>query len=268
MVAALIRDFILVCKKIHFIRFWNAENEGDKEAVKWLHKGAPPLIKRSVWYTWYQLLVPHFKMNEHKVLYNTNPPHITNTNDIMFFINGVLISENQCQRSVHALGQAVNCDVRGLYNPTNSVWFDVFEASLGRSFNLREPITKHFSKEIKNQLYNYERVFLVGHSQGAVIISNILRDLKKDKSIQPFLYKLHIVTFGSGNDEMPSHPNIVQFANYYDYIAQIGILNFPDSSGEIIVADRYGHSFLMRYLTGLVNGKYGINTEIYKLVRK
>ena len=269
MLSTLLRDCWLVIKKFHYIRWLGVNTSEDRETLTRLLSKTPPVRSRSPIYSLYQLIVPHFRLSDHKTLFLSFEKQVTNYQDMTFFVNGVLATENKCSRIVYALSHTLNCQVYGLYNPTNGILLDLLECVLGRTFNIREPIVKSFAKQIKLCLHTHERVFLVGHSQGGIVISNIMKELMKDKEYTHLLSKIHIVTFGSGADEMPYLEHSDHFANEKDFIAQIGVLEFQtQTQGHIVMAPRGGHSFQLSYLPGFVDGKYGTDNELYKLVIK
>jgi predicted alpha/beta hydrolase family esterase len=244
-------------------------NAGDAETLDWLLKKAPPVRKQSILHSLFHLIVPHFRLGEHHILFVSPSAPMTDSDDIVYFINGVLATENKARYIVNALSKALKCNVLGMYNPTNGVLLDLLECIIGRAFNMREPIVKSFAKQIKHDMDLYERVFLLGHSQGGIIVSNILKEIAKDEKYASQMHKIHVYTFGSGADEMMQIDHVTHIANNYDFIAQIGVLSFQNKNGgHIVCRNRYGHSFQNSYLPGFISGEYGTDSELYELVRK
>lgn len=269
----LFRDCLLILKNIPLLFKLASNNAEDAETLHRLNERCQVFRPtRSGWYTLYQLLVPRFVVGEHRALYVTSTQNLRYDSDdhTFFYINGIMTSENLCEYQTRLLSRTLNHRVVGLYNPTNGFLIDLLECVLGRTFNFKEPIDKCFCKIIKNELQNTTKIVtLVGHSQGGIIISNLLKMLYRDNEVTPEqLGRLHVVTFGSAADEFLNHSNVTHFANSDDFIAQIGVLGCAQTThGEIIVADRSGHSFERHYLTGLVNGEYGSSCEIYKYIQ-
>lgn len=265
-------DIALFFKKLNYIPYLKFSNHEDVEVHDKLMRSCPQMI-RSKTYSIYQHLIPRVHLNDHKVLEICSNKQYSHDNDnqTVFFINGIMTTENKCLMHIHMLSEVLKHKVIGLYNPTNGILIDVFESILGRSFNIREPITKSFAKTVREKLLSTTGpVILIGHSQGAIIISNLIKLLKQHKEAARQLHRLHIYTFGSGADELEYMPHMpVHFANTKDFIAQIGILgNKRRVYGTLIEKDRYGHSFVKSYLPGFLSGEYGKDNPLYQTFRK
>lgn len=268
-----LNDTLLFFKKIKYIQYLGKSNKDDQEILDILNRNCIRQPKKTWLYTLYQFLVPRIRLHDHIPLEIPSSSSFINNNDnnTIFYINGVRLSQAACVNHVHILSEVLKHNVTGLYNPTNGFLIDCLESIFGRSFNVREPITKAFEKIIREQLINSNnQVVLVAHSQGAIIVSNIVHRLKKHIEAKKHLHKLRVYTFGSGADEMPELPYPpVHFANTYDFIAQIGVIGCESStSGIVIKKDRFGHSFAKNYLVGFLQGEYGKDNSLYQQFRK
>ena len=111
------------------------------------------------------------------------------------------------------------------------------------------------------------KVVVIAHSQGGLIISNVVKMLLQDHGGNPLLNQLEVYTFASAHDEYPSSctdalkhqvPFTEHFANNDDYVAQVGVLNAGSKKtvGSIYIKNGAGHLLNFHYLRDFVHGKY------------
>jgi hypothetical protein len=163
----------------------------------------------------------------------------------------------------------------GIQNPTDSILVDLLECAVGKRWKRSMSPAKKALDPISNALNNpdIERVILIGHSQGTIIASNILRSLVDDHGqvyVKPFenIKKLEIYTFANCADNMEyiqdmqtetGHPVpfIENFANGNDLVARLGMLSPRKELWDICIdgdmyvrKDAWGHLLNAHYLNG------------------
>lgn len=268
-----LKDMWVFLKSLKFFKYLRRSNPLDQEIYDILSRGCPPQPKLSFLFSLYQTLVPRIHLREHTALQLPSNCNFARSDDNyeIYYINGVNVTKRACITHTYMLSQALRHNVTALYNPTNGIVIDLLESILGRTFNIREPVTRSFEKIIRERLLNTnKRIVLIGHSQGAIIISNLIKRLKENKKAAYCLPRLEVYTFGSAADEMEILPYApVHFANTYDMVAQLGVIkNINRTYGLIIERPRYGHSFVRNYLPGFVDGEYGKDNNLYQQFRK
>jgi hypothetical protein len=168
--------------------------------------------------------------------------------------------------------------VTSIHNRSLGAWFDLVECILMRDLHLNTANIRNGYKYIYQAIADptLEKVVLIGHSQGGIIVTAWVDQLVTDFS-REMLRKLEVYTFasaadhfsrarpGSGNDSVVhGHDGLFgrveHFANTGDFVAQYGVLNpdrthsdFPSESlqvkygrftGRIFSREFDGHSLL------------------------
>ena len=166
-----------------------------------------------------------------------------------------------------------------IHNPTNTLFLDLIECVIGKSFKRSTEPARTAVHPISEALKNPEkkRVIVIAHSQGTIIMANVLRTLIQQCHEHPQnevdLNKLEIYAFANCADEMRYAPNlrtlqnnpvpwIENFANQYDLVARLGMLAPKKKKRKIVIdgdvhlkKEGWGHFLNEHYLHGFDNGK-------------
>jgi len=164
-----------------------------------------------------------------------------------------------------------------LYNPTQGFLIDLWECILAR--DLQKPtfpaILAH--EKINNILIkpNITKVVIIAHSQGCIIVSDVLQYLDEDfrnnnNITEEELNKLEIYLFASPADlvtDIDGRIHLEQFANTFDLVSEIGVL-CPELQKEavpnkdlVFTRVRCGHLLCEHYLREEFNQKVYINSK-------
>lgn len=175
-------------------------------------------------------------------------------NDInIFFINGICCDDKSIDMNVTLLENSFKQKVVPLVNLTNGLISDIKECIYGRTFNK----ILHTDIELAQTLIPYlnDKVIVIAHSQGGIIINNIVRYLI-EQNID--LSNLEIYTFASASDELVSGDYYAEhFANTIDYVSSIGVLEyFYNYQGKLYIHNTVGHLFFHHYLINFIDKKY------------
>lgn len=191
-------------------------------------------------------------------------------NERWFFVNGIATSKEIAKLNGKALSEVFQKPVHVLYNPSQSIPFDLLESVLERTYGRQTAITNSIYDVIKEELQTGKKVKLMGHSQGGIITSSVINRLVDDPEMTEYLKNIDLYTFASAADEVRHHPEESlkaghpvpyneHFVNSKDFVARLGtgakILN-KDISGEIFEFEAPGHLLNSHYLKNFVEGKY------------
>lgn len=209
----------------------------------------PPLAKRLFWRPTRLMFNPD---------HNQNPT--TFPEESWFFINGICTNEQVARMNADMLSELFHRPIQIVQNATDSALVDLVECAIGKGLSqMTEPARKAYPV-ILDALENpeKERVVVVCHSQGTIIMANVLRALKSaefkaklyaDASHAPteqhcaepaalcdsaLLSKLEIYAFANCATKMKKvdgkpYPHIESYANEHDLVARLGCIN-PDAA--------------------------------------
>jgi hypothetical protein len=187
-----------------------------------------------------------------------------------FFINGVATDETVARLNARYLVDLFHRPLTVVHNATNSLGLDLLECVVGKGWDIMTEPALRALPEIVAALESpaRRRVVVVCHSQGTIIMANVLRALVDERAREPLdqarerlkaapdrprfapvrgvvdpkcLKKLEIYAFATCADTMCHVPEsgrtrkgnpipwIEHFANEYDLVARLGVLA-PDMS--------------------------------------
>lgn len=199
------------------------------------------------------------------------PPQDAFSGEAWFFINGVGTNRDVAELNAEQLVRMFGRPLTVIQNSTNSVGVDLVECALGKAWRLMtEPACVAFDP-IRDALNERERVVVICHSQGTIIMSNVLRALvdagfrrelfavgergaRRGRRVpvtvrhRSSLAKLEIYAFANCADRMEKVegteedgsrrfvPWIESFGNQFDLVARLGMLA-PRAEEQGIVID-------------------------------
>ena len=238
----------------------------------------PPLAKRLFWRPTRLMFNPD---------QNQNPT--TFPEESWFFINGICTNEHVARMNAGLLSKLFHRPIQIVQNATDGALVDLVECAIGKGLSqMTEPARKAYPV-ILAALENpdKERVVVVCHSQGTIIMANVLRALKShefksklyaDASHAPteqhctepaaleddsLLSKLEIYAFANcattlRKVENQDYPYIESFANEHDIVARLGCI-CPDADELGIDIDgpiferkgMWGHLLNIHHLFGM-----------------
>lgn len=190
-----------------------------------------------------------------------------NNDTKILFINGILTNRTIFQQNIHCLKTFFNRPIHGIHNNTDSLIMDLIECAIGKSsIDLTEASFLTLSI-ITNLILdkNNTKIVVICHSQGSLIMSQVLRNLKLFGITQKeYIQKLEIYTFGNCCSHMKyissNYPYMEHFANEFDWISKMGVNHDLDISEYIdidgitfINTGKYGHLFNSHYIHNFKN---------------
>ncbi|WEM41544.1 lipase family protein [Photobacterium sp. DA100] len=215
--------------------------------------------------------------------YRDDNPNPT-PNEKWFFINGICTSKDMAKENARMLSKVFGRPITPLHNPTNGMLPDIFEAITGRDFDKYTNIARTAKNLIWDELQqlkvhtidkntdtnHHHKIVVIGHSQGGIILSNVVGKLILEHHKDPLLNHLEVYTFASAHDEYPSFGNqkgpsnylspfTEHFANDGDFVARLGVLHETDKTkGNVFEKKGSGHLLNYHYLRDFLAGKYDV----------
>ena len=179
-----------------------------------------------------------------------------------FFINGIATDKELLAMNGRYLVRLFQRPIELIYNPTEGPLLDLLECMLGRTFDFVSAPAEYALERVSLALANPEkdRGILMGHSQGGIIVSNVVSALiERFSGDRERMSKLEVYTFASAADRIRTDPEldtqqrhvpfIEHFANTQDMVARLGVLErgLP-VSGKVYTLEKAGHFLNAHYL--------------------
>jgi hypothetical protein len=190
-------------------------------------------------------------------------------NEKWFYVNGICTNKTILELNGYYLRDLFHRPIELIENPTDGFFVDLFECVFGRTFDMVTEPCGYTLNRVEDALRSSknDRVVLMGHSQGGIIISNVVKELVRKYAGQDILLKLEVYTFASAADEMASDdiltkrsgrlvPYIEHYANCGDFVARMGILQRHGMAGEIYEINKEGHLLNAHYLPEISARQY------------
>ena len=187
-----------------------------------------------------------------------------------FFINGICTDQKTTfQSNGNYLKEIFGTRITGLFNPTRGLAVDLAECITGRTFDINEAFTTSYAMLIENAILGGYKVKVIAHSQGGIIISNIIKLLALKHTN---FANLEIFTFASAADGEQHQLGLFQehFGNEEDFVSRVGLqsreyyplLFWKRKGGK-------GHLLNKNYLNPFINKKIcGGKSKLFSYIAK
>ncbi|MCB1172140.1 MAG: hypothetical protein KDK39_01185 [Leptospiraceae bacterium] len=183
-----------------------------------------------------------------------------------FFVNGVANDQDLALQSGHYIASLFRRPLTVVANPTGAILPDLLAVTLQKGFHTMSSSGQRLYEQLRRELQNerIQRIIVLAHSQGAVILARVLHALQSEGSLP--LQRLECYTFGNPADRMQAgsgfaanqQPWLEHFANQKDLVARLGVIAWRavargdiQIDGRIFLDDRYGHFLNEHYLSGI-----------------
>ena len=201
----------------------------------------------------------------------------------IIYLNGILSNKELIELNRQELSKIFNRKINVLHNVTDSLISDLIECLIGKTTEDLTEASTVTLYTLSNKLLNpkIKKVIFVCHSQGTIIISNVLKNLHKlglDK--KEYLEKLEIYAFANCSTKMnyiiDELPYMEHFANSNDFVACLGcncsekLKDIISIDGKIFIKEKSGHMFNSHYIDNFVEDypESKLNQYIKKPVMK
>ncbi len=185
-----------------------------------------------------------------------------------FFVNGIATSPPVALLNGKELARVFRRPIHLIHTPTHGALFDILRSFHARTLRKDGQLSRPAYHVIKKALLEQDRVILIGHSQGTIINSYIVRKMLQDPILRKHAHKLEVFCLAGVADSFITDaelsakegrpvPYIEHFANEGDFFARIGIFAHRDrTEGPLFRLDRSGHLLNEHYLNSLIQGEY------------
>ena len=164
-----------------------------------------------------------------------NTPKATST---ILFVNGIQTPLAAHYTSLQAIANTTGSRVIGIHNSTEGFATDLAEAMKDKLGKGRNPAVDTLADAIYTEITSGRVVHLMGYSQGGLISSRALGDVRRRLLIEDgmtperakaLLSRINVETFGASVMRYPDGPNYVHYVNRGDPVAGlIGLGPVPD----------------------------------------
>lgn len=150
-------------------------------------------------------------------------------NETLIYVNGIRTNVAGQSNSLQAIADATGSRVVGVHNATESGIADVLQ-SLGDKLDIgANPAVDTLADTVYNELRSGRDVHLMAHSQGAIITSRALQDVKNRlmledgmsrRNAEALMNNIRVETFGGASRRFPDGPQYVHYVNRNDGVPQ------------------------------------------------
>jgi hypothetical protein len=191
--------------------------------------------------------------------------------ETIIYTNGILTDLKGQQASLQAIANVTGSNVIGVHNSTEGAIKDLLQCVNDKSNNIfaRNPAVDSLSDTIHDQLRQGKEVHLMGHSQGGLITSRALSDLKArltsedgmtTEQAETLMSRIKVETFGAAAASYPDGPQYTHNINRCDLV--------PSMVGLGVLADVHllvhpGRGAKVNYFTdqaGGIQANHAFNT--------
>lgn len=177
-----------------------------------------------------------------------------------FFLNGICTDRNVLRLNGKALADLFGRKVYLMHNPSDGFALDIFECVLGRTMQIVSTLEASVADILEDALGRYSKVVLIVHSQGGIISTGALYQLRdRLQGSRSLLFnKLEVYSFASAATELDL-PQVYAEHFYHtdDFVARIGVAANPEKfSGKRFTYRASGHLLNAHYLENFRAGKF------------
>ena len=150
-------------------------------------------------------------------------------NETLIYVNGIQTDVAGQSQSLQAIADNSGSRVVGIHNSTGSIFGDLLQ-SLGDKLDIgKNPAVDTLADTVYDELTTGRDVHLMAHSQGAIITSRALTDVKNRLMLEDgmsrseaenLLNNVKVETFGGASRRYPDGPQYVHYVNRNDGVPQ------------------------------------------------
>ena len=150
-------------------------------------------------------------------------------NETLIYVNGICTNVAGQTNSLQAIADTTGSRVIGVHNATEGFGSDVLQ-SLGDKLDIgRNPAVDTLADTVYNELRAGRDVHLMAHSQGALVTSRALQDVKNRlmledgmsrREAEALMNNIQVETFGGASRRYTDGPQYVHYVNRNDGVPQ------------------------------------------------
>jgi hypothetical protein len=159
-------------------------------------------------------------------MYAVTPQGGLRNNQTVIYTNGILNDVKVQAEGMQKIANLTGSRVVGVHNATQGPISDVLQ-SAGDKVNINDNLAAQtLSRTIRQELYAGRNVHLVGHSQGALVTSRALFDVRNqlkangmdDAKINQVMGRISVETYGGAARFYPNGPQYKHYVNTRDAV--------------------------------------------------
>jgi hypothetical protein len=157
------------------------------------------------------------------------PRNGATNNETLIYVNGIRTNVQGQVNSLQAIADQTGSRVVGIHNATQSSAADILQ-SLGDKLDIGDNrAVDTLADTVYNELRAGREVHLLAHSQGAIITSRALQDVKNRltaedgmsrRDAERLMSNVKVETFGGASRRFPDGPQYVHYVNRNDGVPQ------------------------------------------------
>ncbi len=158
-----------------------------------------------------------------------NPQGGVRNNETLIYVNGIRTNVAGQTNSLQAIADSTGSRVVGIHNSTEGFGTDILQ-SLGDKLDIgNNPAVDTLADMVYNELRAGRDVHLMAHSQGAIITSRALQDVKNRlmledgmsrRDAEALMNNIKVETFGGASRRFTDGPQYVHYVNRNDAVPQ------------------------------------------------
>lgn len=183
----------------------------------------------------------------------TKPSNGKVADGTLIFVNGMGESPANSRGQAQNIANALGMNVVNIYNATEGTVKDLIQAA-GDTFNLgNNKAVDSLADQVYARLMDGESVRLMSHSQGALITSRALTDVRNrmvaeggltQAQAEELLSKVGVETLGGAAPNWPDGPRYVHYVNRSDFVPTFlgvgrNVASSPGRDAEVITFGRF-----------------------------
>ncbi|MEW6732928.1 MAG: hypothetical protein AB1489_16500 [Acidobacteriota bacterium] len=145
--------------------------------------------------------------------------------ETLIYVNGIRTSKEGQAGSLQAIADKTGSAVIGIHNATENTFKDLLQ-SLGDKVDIgRNPAVDSVADAVYDSIKKGQTIHILGHSQGGLIVSRAIDDVRKrlliedglsKSAVNQLLNNVKIETFGAAAASYPDGPQYVHYVNRVD----------------------------------------------------
>ncbi|MDQ3264215.1 MAG: hypothetical protein M3Y59_11220 [Myxococcota bacterium] len=168
----------------------------------------------------------------------------------LIFVNGMGESRDSNQRRLQTMANGTGMDVVGLYNATEGTVKDLIQAAGDKTDLGKNPAVDALADLVFAKVMAGENVRIAGHSQGAIITSRALQDVKNRLMLEggmtsaqakAAMGRIGVETLGGAASSYPDGPRYMHYVNRGDFVPMaLGLGMAGSDAGEGAKVVKFG----------------------------
>ncbi|HYN86265.1 MAG TPA: hypothetical protein VER32_13540 [Pyrinomonadaceae bacterium] len=152
------------------------------------------------------------------------------TGETFVYVNGIATTREGQYRSLQLIAERTGGRVVGLHNATRGAFLDIIQ-SAGDTLDIgRNPAVDALADTVHDEITAGRSVHLMAHSQGALITSRALTDVRTRlmvedgmtrREAESLLARVRVETFGGAAGFYPDGPQYVHYVNRLDPVSTL-----------------------------------------------